>query len=254
MSLLPHGIGLALNLIANQIKEISNSKLIIAIDGFSSSGKSTLAKDLSKVLNLSHIDSGAMYRAVSLYCDQHEIDITNVSHVDSVLDQIEIDFKTADGKNITLLNGEDVESKIRTVRISQIVSDVARISAVRKKLVDSQRRLALDKGVIMDGRDIGSVVFPNAHVKFFVTASIEVRCNRRHNELIEKGINVSEKEILENLKLRDEIDSTRKDSPLVQTDDAHLLDTSNMGRSEMLAEALNVIISTIKKEHANQGQ
>ena len=238
---LPHGIGLALNFLTKEIRELQQKKLTIAIDGNSSSGKSTLARDLSKILQIVHIDSGAMYRAVTLHFIRREVDLKNLHEVASSLRQINITFEVQDGHNVTLLNGEKVEREIREMAVSEKVSDVAAISEVRRFLVRQQRLLADDNSIIMDGRDIGTVVFPSADIKLFVTASLQERTNRRHKELIDKGIDISIEKVASNLFDRDQIDSTRKDSPLKQASDAILLDTTKLSRAEMISEAVKII-------------
>ncbi len=215
--------------------------MVIALDGHSSSGKSTLAKDLSSLLSVSHIDSGAMYRAITLYFIRHNVDINNKSTVAYALESINISFKVVDGKTVTVLNGSVVESDIRTMEVSDLVSDVAAISSVRRYLVSQQRRLADAQSIIMDGRDIGTVVFPEADVKLFVTASIEVRTQRRYDELKARGVEITIDEVRANLTKRDHIDSTREDSPLKQAEDAILLDTGSLDRSAMIASATKMI-------------
>ncbi len=215
--------------------------MVIALDGHSSSGKSTLAKDLSSLLSVSHIDSGAMYRAITLYFIRHKVDINNKSTVAYALESINISFKVVDGKTVTVLNGSVVESDIRTMEVSDLVSDVAAISSVRRYLVSQQRRLADAQSIIMDGRDIGTVVFPEADVKLFVTASIEVRTQRRYDELKARGVEITIDEVRANLTKRDHIDSTREDSPLKQAEDAILLDTGSLDRSGMIASATKMI-------------
>jgi len=238
---IPQGVGLALKLVSREIDNIRQHKLIIALDGHSSSGKSTLAHDLSRLLEISHIDTGAMYRAVTLYLLDHEIDCSDTAKVISVLSDIDIMFESEGGMCFTVLNGKRVEDEIRTMRVSDRVSDISTISAVRSHLVHLQRKMASTDSLIMDGRDIGSVVLPNANVKIFVSASIDIRTERRYKELLDKGIDISKKEVEENLKKRDHIDSTRKDSPLVQADDAIFLDTGLLDRGQMLSEAIKII-------------
>ena len=213
----------------------------IAVDGFSSCGKSTLAKAIAKSLNFIYIDSGAMYRAVTYYCLQHQIDVYSEEDVSKVLPNINIHFEIIDGENYTFLNGENIEDQIRKRAVSDNVSEIAIISPVRKMLVEQQRFLSKNKGVVMDGRDIGTVVFPNADVKFFLTADIEIRAIRRFEEMKEKGVNMSLKEVSENLQHRDHIDSTREDSPLRQAKDAIIIDNSYLSREEQLKKALDII-------------
>lgn len=210
---------------------------MIAIDGHSSCGKSTVAKDLAKSLSIAYVDTGAMYRCVTLHALRHGM--MNGMEVDeqalvAALDNIKVTFRfNAEAKrNETFLNGESVEDEIRNLEVSQRVSVVSAIGAVRRKLVDWQRAMGTDTSLVMDGRDIGTVVFPNADIKIFMTASDQVRAQRRYDELTAKGQKVSFDEILDNVRTRDQIDSTRAESPLRKADDALLLDNSNMTMSE----------------------
>jgi len=203
-------------------------KINIAIDGHSSCGKSTLAKALAAKLHYLYIDSGAMYRAVTLYFLNKGTDINNAEAVKAHLEEITISFKNHNGENRTLLNDADVSEEIRSMAINNFVSPVAAISSVRKKLVHQQQIIGSKKGVVMDGRDIGTVVFPDAEIKIFLTANIETRAQRRFDELRRKGNAVSLEEIKYNLAERDRIDSNRLDSPLKQAQDAILLDNSNL--------------------------
>jgi cytidylate kinase len=210
-----------------------STNIIIAIDGFSSCGKSTLAKQIAKALHYRYIDTGAMYRATALYLIRNQIDIYHPDLVSAALSDIHIDFrvnKTTQSQD-TYLNGEDVEEEIRiNPRVVSIVSDVSAISQVRRFLVKQQQKMGSHKGIVMDGRDIGTVVFPEAELKIFVTADPEIRTHRRLDELKEKGQETTFEEVMANLKKRDHIDSTRADSPLKKADDAILLDNSNMTR------------------------
>lgn len=220
-------------------------RLTIAIDGHSSCGKSTLAKAIAKELHYTYIDSGAMYRGVSLYALRNGLFYNGVPNTPALIEQlpaISLHFERDQGGNQMLfLNGENVEDEIRTPEVAKIVSQIAAISSVRKKLVQQQRELGEDGGIVMDGRDIGSVVFPDADVKFFVTASSDIRAQRRFKELSVKGIKTTLEDTLQNLVDRDKIDSTRVDSPLIQTKDAILLDNSHMDRDEQLHFALQEI-------------
>lgn len=218
-----------------------SSPLVIAIDGFSSCGKSTLAKDIAEELDILYIDSGAMYRAVALYFLDKDIDYQNEEQVKVHLPRIKIHFRKLNGNYHTFLNDKDVESKIRTSRVSDHVSEVAALSPVRRKLVELQRKMAAGTSLVMDGRDIGTVVFPKATVKLFLTADLHVRAYRRLQELRQRGLKVKKKEVLENLKKRDMIDSTRSDSPLRKADDAVLIDNSHLNRKEQLQLALDII-------------
>lgn len=225
-------------------------KIIIAIDGFSSCGKSTLAQSLAKRLQYLHIDSGAMYRAVTLYFIRHQVDIYNEEEVASALQNISIHLGFENDVQVTWLNGRDVDPMIRESEVNQFVSNVATLSLVRKEMVDQQRKLGTNRGIVMDGRDIGTVVFPQAELKLFLTADIEVRVERRWLELNAKGIKVTKKEVRENLLRRDHIDSTREDSPLKKAEDATVIDTSYLTEKEQLQISLDLarsIISGINK-------
>ena len=225
-------------------------KIIIAIDGYSSSGKSTLAKDLAAKLGFKYIDTGAMYRAVTLFAKQNGI-INDKGEIDEEklkekLSGIDLNFKNINGKNHILLNGKDVEDEIRSLEISELTSKVSKLPFVREFLVAKQREIGKDKGIVMDGRDIGSVVFPDAEVKFFVTASPEVRAKRRYEELKAKGMKADYDSVLNSLLERDKQDTTRKTSPLVKTDDAIVIDNSNLSREEQLELALKYINERLK--------
>lgn len=221
-------------------------RLTIAIDGYSACGKSTLAKDLAKSLDYIFIDSGAMYRGVTLYALKNgliENDLVLTEKLIDSLGQVNLKFKKnkITEKNHLFLNGTDVEDEIRLPEIAALVSKVATIKEVREKLVSEQREMGKNDGVVMDGRDIGSVVFPNAELKLFVTAEPQIRAHRRLKEMLEKGIETTLDEVLSNLLERDETDRTRKESPLVQTKDAILIDTSHFTRDEQLEYVLNLI-------------
>jgi cytidylate kinase len=218
---------------------MSIKKIIIAVDGHSSCGKSTLAKDLAKHLNYTYIDSGAMYRAVTLYALEEGFINKNVIDEKELKqafddDKIKIGFKynPETQKSETVLNGRNVESEIRGIRVSEFVSPIAVIPFVRHELVKLQREMGKDGGIVMDGRDIGTNVFTNAELKIFLTADAETRAQRRFKELKEKGDDVSFDEILKNVKERDHIDSNRKTNPLKQADDAVLIDNSDITINE----------------------
>lgn len=225
-------------------------KIIVAIDGFSSSGKSTMARRLASAVGYRYIDSGAMYRAVTLYALDHGMaapdgTVDASSLVDS-LDDINIDFlPQPDGSQHTLLNGRDVESEIRQLRVSNAVSPVAAIPEVRHRLTAMQQHLGEGRGIVMDGRDIGTTVFPDAELKIFVDASAQTRAQRRFNELVEKGSPATYAEVLANVMHRDAIDRNRAESPLRRADDAISLDNSQMSIEEqdawLLAEFNRVI-------------
>lgn len=205
-----------------------NKGIIIAIDGWSSCGKSTLAKALAKKLNYAYIDTGAMYRACTYFFIKHQIDLKDEDAVEAALKNIQINFKSIEGINTTFLNGKNVEQEIRSMEVSNLVSPVAELSVVRKFLVKQQQAMGQQKSVVLDGRDIGTVVFPNAELKIFLTAEPEVRAKRRFEELKEKGIEITLSEVITNLQERDHIDSTRADSPLKQAEDALLIDNTYM--------------------------
>jgi len=217
------------------------NKINIAIDGHSSCGKSTLARDIAKKLSYIYIDSGAMYRAVALYIIQNNINVNDNQELTTALDNIHIDIQYPDGSFQILLNKKDITKRIISIDVSNIVSEVASKSIVRKKLVDLQQSLGQQKGVVMDGRDIATVVFPDAEVKLFVTANLGIRTTRRHKELSEKGMPAEYEEVKKNLQHRDHIDSTRDDSPLRQAEDALLIDNSYMDREEQLYIAHKII-------------
>ena len=219
--------------------------IIIAIDGYSSTGKSTLAKALANVLGYTYIDSGAMYRAVALYALRCGYVIDSDIKVDKLvkkLPEINISFVLDDDLNSEIcLNGEKVESEIRGMEVSNCVSQVSAIPQVRELLVAQQQLMGKKKAVVMDGRDIGSVVFPNAELKLFMTASEDIRAQRRYHELIAKGSEVSIEEVKVNLSKRDYIDSHRDTAPLIQTNDAIVLDNSNLSQKEQLGWVLEKV-------------
>lgn len=218
----------------------------IAIDGHSSCGKSTLAKDLAKNLKFTYVDTGAMYRSVTLFALQNNIIKNNNINEKALLNQLKFidinqEFNIETESSITFLNGKNVEDQIRGIEVSSMVSPISKIGFVRTKLVEQQRKMAANKSVIMDGRDIGTVVFPNADLKLFVTASAEIRAKRRYNELLAKGDDVSFEEILHNVIERDKIDSSREIAPLKQAKDAILLNNSNMNIQQQYEWARNLI-------------
>lgn len=225
---------------------MKKDKITIAIDGFSSCGKSTLAKALASELGYIFIDTGAMYRAVALYCFNQgwiTTDGIDESSVVNNLDKISLHFERnlENSKLEIFLNKFNVEKEIRTLEISQLVSKIASIKQVRSKLVFEQQKMGENGGVVMDGRDIGSVVFPNAELKLFVTASPEIRVERRYKELLLTEPTISKDAIKANLEERDYLDTTRTESPLIQTDDAILLDNSNLSQDQQLSVALNLV-------------
>ena len=210
-------------------------KITIAIDGHSSCGKSTMAKDLAREVGYVYVDTGAMYRSVTLYALRNGLFTDEGIKEDALRQQmpnIRIDQRLVDGKTVTFLNGEDVEREIRTLEVSNHVSPIAALAFVRTALVAQQQRMGAEGGIVMDGRDIGTVVFPHAELKVFVTASAEVRAQRRYDELKGKGMEANYDDILKNVQERDYIDSHREVSPLKQADDAILLDNSQMTIAE----------------------
>lgn len=223
-----------------------SKKIIIAIDGFSSTGKSTIAKLLAKKYNYIYVDTGAMYRAVSLFAKQNSFvgkDFLDKENLVSSLKDISLIFKFNEklGFAEMFLNGTNVEKEIRTLEISQLVSKVAAISEVRTKLVAEQQLMGQDSGIVMDGRDIGTVVFPEAELKLFMTASADKRATRRYKELIDRGDKVDFKDILFNVEERDRIDSTREDSPLMKAKDAIEFDNSDMGINEQFERICTLV-------------
>lgn len=220
------------------------NKIIIAIDGFSACGKSTTAKAVSSILGYHYIDSGAMYRAVTLAFLEKHISFTNHKEVMRALDDIQLSFHfNRNGLSEIFLNGVNVEEPIREMRVASNVSQVSTIKEVRDAMVSQQRKMGKNKGIVMDGRDIGSVVFPQAELKLFLTANIYIRAQRRQNELLEKGDLVDLDEVLENLTNRDRIDSTRTESPLIQAKDATVLDTTHITIDEQVDEVIRMALA-----------
>jgi cytidylate kinase len=221
-------------------------KIVIAIDGYSACGKSTTAKQVASILGYRYIDTGAMYRAVTLYFLDHHVALTNPKEVARALQQIQITFKV-NSRNVseTFLNGLNVEQQIRKMRVSQNVSQVSTLKEVRMALVDQQRRLAKEKGVVMDGRDIGTVVFPNAELKLFMTADILVRAFRRQKEMLDRGQLVDLDDVIENLLERDKIDTGREVSPLRQAEDALVIDTTHISIDEQVDEVIRQALSKV---------
>ncbi|PIB37088.1 cytidylate kinase [Reichenbachiella sp. 5M10] len=211
-------------------------KIIIAIDGYSACGKSSTAKQVASKLNYRYVDTGAMYRAVTLYFMENYVDQTNPKSVEKALDKIEITFHHNEktGKSETYLNGLNVEKRIREMEISQNVSEVSAIKAVRDDLVKQQQKMGRSKGLVMDGRDIGSVVFPEAELKIFMTADFDVRAERRQKELFDKDELVDLDDVKANLKQRDTIDTTRAESPLIRAKDSIEVDTTHMYFNEQV--------------------
>lgn len=232
---------------------MTEKKLTIAIDGFSSCGKSTVAKELARKLGYIYVDTGAMYRAVTLYCmrnglisDDGTVDNENLKKVIGNIN-ISFSYNKMTGANATLLNGELVEDEIRRIEVSNKVSYVSRIDFVREQMVRLQQDMGRQGGIVMDGRDIGTVVFPNADLKIFMTATPEVRAQRRFDELTAKGEKVNFDEILENVNQRDYLDQHRDVSPLRQADDAIVLDNSHLTRDEQFAIILQMVEDAKRK-------
>jgi CMP/dCMP kinase len=219
-------------------------KIVIAIDGYSACGKSTTAKQVASILGYRYIDTGAMYRAVTLFFLDHHVALTNPKEVDRALQQIQITFKVnSKNSSETYLNGLNVERQIRAMRVSENVSQVSTIKAVRQALVEQQRRMAREKGVVMDGRDIGTVVFPTAELKLFMTADILVRAFRRQKEMLERGQLVDLDDVIDNLVQRDKIDTEREESPLRQAEDALVIDTTHISIDEQVDEVVRQALS-----------
>ncbi len=225
-------------------------KITIAIDGHSSCGKSTMAKDLARELGYTYIDTGAMYRAVTLFAMRKSLfaedGTIDTETLQGLMGEVSIAQKNIEGKTITFLNGEDVEKEIRSLEVSSHVSPIAALPFVREKMVEQQREMGREGGIVMDGRDIGTVVFPNAELKIFVTASAEVRAQRRYKELIEKGMPASYEDILKNVTERDYMDSHRAVSPLRPADDAVILDNSNLTIAEQKQWLLDLVEKNTK--------
>lgn len=222
-------------------------KIVIAIDGYSACGKSSTAKEVASKLNYSYIDTGAMYRAVTYFFLQHYIILTNPKEVSKALDNIHIDFifNTRLQRSETYLNGLNVEEKIRKMEVSQKVSEVSALPEIRKSLVAQQRKMGKKKGVVMDGRDIGTVVFADAELKIFMNADFIVRAERRQKELLERGYLINLDEVMENLRKRDFLDTTRKESPLKKAEDAIEINTTHLTMEEQVEEIINLATGKI---------
>jgi cytidylate kinase len=219
-------------------------KIIIAIDGYSACGKSTTAKEVASILGYRYIDTGAMYRAVTLYFLEHHVSLTNPKEISKALSNISISFHVS-AKNVTetFLNGLIVEHDIRKMKISENVSQVSSLKEVRMAMVEQQRKFGKERGVVMDGRAIGTVVFPDAELKLFMTADIMVRAFRRQQELLSNDKLVNLNEVLENIKKRDEIDTNRAESPLRKADDAVVVDTTNITVEEQVEDVIRMVVS-----------
>lgn len=225
-------------------------KIVIAIDGYSACGKSSTAKEVSNILGYRYIDTGAMYRAVTLYFLDHHVALTNPKEISKALEQIHISFKV-NSKNIseTYLNGLNVEKKIRSMRVSEVVSQVSTVKDVRAAMVEQQRRMGKEKAVVMDGRDIGTVVFPQAELKLFMNAELLTRAFRRQKELLERDQLVDLDEVVENILQRDKIDTTRTESPLRQADDAVPIDTTHITFDEQVDEVIRLALGKMIVHH-----
>ena len=223
-------------------------KIIIAIDGFSSCGKSTLAKAMAKALEYVFVDTGAMYRAIALYFLRNNIAFNDTASIEAALHAIELRFRynSVSQKSDMYLNCENVEQEIREMQVSQKVSEVASIAAVRDFAVAQQQAMGIDKGIVMDGRDIGTVVFPNAELKLFVTADPAIRLERRYQELLQTNPAILKEEVAANLQQRDLMDSTRAHSPLKQAEDALVLDNTNLDRAQQFELAMQWAMDKIK--------
>jgi len=226
-------------------------KIIIAVDGYSSTGKSTLAKRLAKKLGYIYVDTGAMYRAVSLYAMQNGYinkEDFNKKGLISNLDNINLQFKFNSelGFSEIYLNGKNVENDIRSIEVSNVVSKVAAVSEVRVKLVEQQHEMGIKKGIVMDGRDIGTVVFPKADIKIFMTASAEERAQRRFKEMTDNGVDITFASVLENVNSRDLLDTTRKDSPLIKAIDAAEIDNSDLNVNETFEKVYRYVLKKMK--------
>ncbi|AMR33884.1 cytidylate kinase [Mucilaginibacter sp. PAMC 26640] len=218
-----------------------SNNIVVAIDGYSSCGKSTIAKALAKKLHFIYVDSGAMYRAVALYFLRNNTDLQNDAQVKAALKDIHLNFHSRDYQTHITLNGEEVSEEIRQMPVSERVSTVAAIREVRLEMVKQQQRMGKSKSIVMDGRDIGTVVFPDAQVKLFMTADPKIRAERRYKELLPKNPDITLEEIFDNLAHRDYQDTTREESPLMRAEDAIILDNTDLSQDEQLMFALSKI-------------
>jgi cytidylate kinase len=224
-----------------------SENIVVAIDGYSSCGKSTLAKALAKKLHFVYVDSGAMYRAVTLYFLRNLVDITSEKAVEEALENIHLDFHARDYETHITLNGEEVSNEIRDMKISELVSPVSALKKVRTEMVKQQQRMGKTANIVMDGRDIGTTVFPDASLKIFMTADPKVRAERRFKEMVAKGDSISLEEVFENLAHRDFLDTTRTESPLKRAEDAIILDNTELTPEEQLSFALNQVEPFLQK-------
>ena len=223
-----------------------DNNIVIAIDGYSSCGKSTLAKALAKKLHFIYIDSGSMYRAVTLYLQRNNVDISDEQQVIEAIKNIHLNFHSRDYQTHITLNDEEVSDEIRNMAVSELVSDVSAIKVVRKEMVKQQQRMGRSKNIVMDGRDIGTTVFPDAQVKIFMTADPKIRAERRFKELQLKGENVTLEDVFENIAHRDYQDTTRQESPLTRAEDAIILDNTELTEEEQLTFALENIAPLLR--------
>ncbi len=235
-------------LAANNIFAKMNHNIVVAIDGYSSCGKSTLAKALAKKLHFIYVDSGSMYRAVTLYFQRKKIDITNEHDVTEALKDVHLNFHSKDYQTHITLNDEEVSEEIRNMPVSEMVSEVSAIKVVRKEMVKQQQRMGRSKNIVMDGRDIGTTVFPDAQVKIFMTADPKIRAERRFKELSAKNQDITLEEVFENLAHRDYQDTTRKESPLTRAEDALILDNTELTEQQQLEFALEYITPLLRNK------
>ncbi len=227
------------------LSSASDKPIIIAIDGFSGCGKSTLAKDLAIALGYIHIDSGSLYRSVTVDFIKRGIDVTHKESVEIALSNIDLHLALINCASNPILNGVNISEEIKSPEVAQLVSEVAALPEVRAFLIEKQRHFGKSKAVIMDGRDIGTAIFPEAELKLFIIADMEIRVNRRLKELRDKGIDVTREEVADNLEKRDRIDSSREFSPLRQANDAIVLDTSTLSREQQLQKALEIVMGVV---------
>ena len=225
-----------------------SKNIIVAIDGYSSCGKSTLAKALAKKLHFIYVDSGAMYRAVTLFFIRNKVNINDEKEIEKALNDIHLNFHSRDYQTHITLNDEEVSEEIRQMPVSEIVSEISAVRLVRKEMVKQQQRMGKSKNIVMDGRDIGTTVFPFAEVKIFMTADPKIRAERRYKELKAKGETTSLEDIFDNLAHRDYLDTTRKESPLTRAKDAIVLDNTTLNEKQQLDFALERVMPFIKSQ------
>ena len=220
---------------------------IVAVDGPAGSGKGTITKIVSERMNLVSIDTGAMYRCVALDCLNNEIDSTDLDGIENILNNIKIELKNEDGKQKVLLNGKDVSEEIRTAKVDNAVAKYAAVKIIRDKVTPKQRKMGETQNIIMEGRDIGTVVFPNADVKIFLDCSVEERARRRYKQNLEKGINETFEEVLSNIKERHRLETEREVAPFVKAEDAIYIDSSNMTIEEVSDKIIEIIKQKMNK-------